>query len=114
MVPAAAAAAAAVQVGCASHGDRRDRAVPCSATVFKLAVTVVPVTVPVTERLTRKLARRGTGSSCGRRPPVASASGRDHLELKLAIMMVTGSHNDTAAGGVRGVLPPHHSVTRTI
>ena len=50
MVPVAAAALAVlrctVQVGCASQGDRRDRAVPCGATVFKLAA--VPVTVPVT------------------------------------------------------------------
>jgi len=44
-----------VQVGCASQGNRRDRAVPCGATVFKLAA--VPVTVPVTLRLTRKLAQ---------------------------------------------------------
>ena len=44
-----------VQVGCASQGDRRDFAVPCGATVFKLAA--VPVTVPVTLRLTRKLAQ---------------------------------------------------------
>jgi len=39
----------------ASQGNRRDRAVPCGATVFKLAA--VPVTVPVTLRLTRKLAQ---------------------------------------------------------
>ena len=43
--------------GCASQGDRRDRAVPCGATVFKLAAVTVPVTVPVTLRLTRKLAQ---------------------------------------------------------
>ena len=51
MVPAAAAALAVLRCSsCASHGhgDRRDRAVPCSATVFKLAA--VPVTVPVTRR----------------------------------------------------------------